>query len=340
MDTFQPWQPRIRKDPFGVQGYYRLAIERYRWVERYFSFEHVEVADPVVGSIGEHNTREIPREVGSIYVVGGPAYSIEGFRYAASATRSSLGTLTLDLDPLPYATTDDMSVVVQSCSERWATKPASTTHVIGSTSSIGFYSQYLSSALGTTPATWTAEDADFCVAIHGPTLGSGGWLPVSQVHVRGGYIDDTNGDMNATIQADVDLRAAFLVEHDAAGDHASREVARTWAHIGVHAGGGTYDILGGSSRNGCISATRVAAGQCELTFDNAFTLSAQPFVQTDYQRLNSGDEGDIYVSGCPRTQIFTDAGNVKVYIYIYQYDPVANTWAAADTDFYIVIHGG
>lgn len=336
MDSFPPWTARVRKDPLGPTGYYELALQRYRWVERLHGLEHIQTPG-AVGTAGEHNAIEIPREVGSVYVVGGPAYAIEGFRYATGATRSALGTLTLDLDSSPYATINDMTVQVQSCSETWATKPALTSFVIQDTSTIAFYSQALAALGGNT---WAAEDADFCVAIHGPTLGGLGWLPISAAHIRGESVTEASTDLNATIQADVDLREMFLAEHDSAGDHTSREVAKTWAHIGVHAGGGVYDVLASSPRNPCASVTYVGVGHARLNFTNAFTLSAQPFVQTDFQRLNSGSESDIYASGTPRTQIFTDGGAVQLHVYIYKYDPATDTWAAADADFFVVVHGG
>lgn len=335
-DSLPFWRTRVRKDPLSAKDYYDLALDRYRWVERQYSYEHVVVDGASVGTAGQHNAPEIPREVGSIYTVAGPLYSIEDFRYATAATRLATGSLTLDLDPAPYSSTTDMAVQIQNCSENGINKPCLTSQIVVSTSSIAIFHRTLTSALGA-GNTWAAEDANCAVAVHGPALAGGGWLLISKNKMRGLAITDETDDINASVQADADLRAMFLLEHDSAGNHTAREVAQAWASIGVRSGGGAFDILDTGTRNRCTAATYVGAGICELTFQNAWVLSAQPFVSTDCQRLNGGAEADIYNSVTPRSFITTTT--LRVYLYKYTAGS-PGTWARADTDFFVAVHGG
>lgn len=339
MDSFPPWVDKVRKSPLGSTGYNALTIDRFRWLEDQFGKEHLLQDGTSVGTAGEHNAAEIPREVGSIFVIGGPDYDLEDFRYATGVTRNALGDVSLDLDPDPYSSQYQMSLQVQSCSERWATKPAITGAQIISTSEVRFTHYYLTSALGAGNA-WAAEDADFCVAIHGAPLPRGAPNTVGLTKRRGDELSELSTDYNAMLDADAKLRGDFGQAHDASGVHDVREVAKAWAHIGVHAGGGVYDVLASGANNPCVSATWVSAGQCLLEFTDALTLSAQPFLMSDYARLNSGAETDINVCGCPRSSLFTDGGNVQMTVWTYQYDPVGMTWARADADFWVVVHGG
>lgn len=335
MDSFPPWVAKVRNDPLGAAGYSRLAIERYRWNEETYVKEHLLVAGASAGAIGEHNAPEVPREVGSVELVGGPAYTNHNFRYATSCTRTALGTATLNLNSAPYANVSSMAVQVQNCSESGINKPCLTGHLISSTSAIVFYNEYLSSALGA-GQTWAPEDTNFCVAIHGPPLGSGARAGLGPGKQRGDFLTDYNTDHNLNLAAELALRSAYLVEHDSAGEHINREVARTWASVGVRSGGGVYDLLDTSARLP-LTVSRPGAGICRLTTATAWSLDAQPFVTPDFQRLNGGVEEDIYVSVTPRSLITT----TTIDVYLYKYTPGSpGTWARADTDFFVAVYAG
>lgn len=337
-DYFPPWLARIRKDPFGPAGFARLLIDRPHWNELAFAQEHILQNGTSVGTAGEHNAPEIPREVGSIEAVVGPAYTAHNFRYATGASYSgTTGNLTLNLSSLPYSTIYDMALQVQSCSEAGINKPCLVQYILSSTSSIALYQQTLTSALGA-GNTWAAENAHCCVAVHGPPIGNGGAFAMPGGKQSGETLtDEPSFDINAGIQFDANLRNSFLVEHTAAGLHSSREVAQAWASIGVRSGGGAFDILDTGTRNRCTGTSRPGVGICELTFLNPWVLDAQPFVSTDFQRLNGGTEIDVYNSVTPRSFITTTT--IRVYMYKYTAGS-PGSWARADTDFFVAIHAG
>ncbi len=338
MDSFPTWKARVRKDPLGNVGYNRL-LDRFRWVESLFGREHMLSNAPGgSGFAGEHNAAEIPREVGSCYLTAGPTGNKEGFRYATSVLWSGTGLIQLGIDNTLYPSATQMALQVQNCSENGANKPCITSAKIASTSVIEFYSKKLTSALGAGNA-WAAEDAPFCAAIHAPSLPGGTRAVEGLAKNRGDWLTDPSTDLNQQVQSDADLRAKFLADsvgatHTTAGVHVCREVARAWASISYSAG--AYRILDSSARNPCTTATTLGTGICRLTFTNAWALSAQPFVMTNYAVSNGGAIGDIYVNSTPRSLITT----TTVDIYLYKYDPVALTWARGDTDFFFVIHGG
>lgn len=330
-DSYPGWLPRVRKDPLGPQGYNSL-ISGFRWVEGLFGREHIH-------GTGEHNATEIPREVGSVYITAGPTGNKEGFRYVTAATRSAVGTIQLATDATKYTFLQQMGLQVGNCSETGITKPCITQALILSSSSIEFYSKYLSSDLagGAAPGNaWAAEDANFVVGIHGLPISPGATATESGLVIKGNTFSDATARWNAHVAADAGLRSDFRVEHSVAGVHTNREVAKTWASIQVRLGGGAYTIADSSARNPCVSATYVGAGIVDLTFPTAWALSAQPFVMPDYDRINGGAPGDIYVICTPRSAITTTV----VRAYIYKYDTAALTWARADTGFFIAVHGG
>lgn len=330
MDYFPPWLARVRNDPLGPQGYGRVAIERPRWLHAALKEEHIVAVDSV-GTAGEHNAPEIPREVGSVAYTG-PGYTLHDFRYANSATKTGTGTLTLDLDSAPYSDIYSMAVQIQNCSESGTSKPCLTSYVIVSTSSIGLYSQKMTGS-----NVWAAEDADFCIAVHGSPVGSTR-LEYPGAKQRGDFLtDDALIDINIAIQSDADLRAAFLAEHTAAGLHTNREVAQAWVSAGVRSGGGAYDVLDTGTRNPCAGLSRLGAGICRATFTTAWVLDAQPFVTADFMRLNGGSEGNVFCTVTPRSLIST----TTVDIYLWKYTAGSpGTWALTDTDFFMAVHAG
>lgn len=333
LDSFPAWIAKVRKDPLGFAGYNRL-LNRFRWAEAMLGREHLLAAGATVGVAGECNAAEVPREVGSVYPSAGPTYSKEGFRYATAASRPALGTAGLTLNAGVYPDVTQMSVLVQNCSEIGISKPCITSHAILTTGSLEFYSRQMTAALGAAQ-TWAVEDAPFVVAIHGPPLPTGTIATTGTGKVKGNRLTEAATDWDALVQSDADLRVKMLYAHTAAGVHNVREVARTFAHVGVRSGGGVYDALSTSGRN-AISVSRPGLGICRLTNTTAWTLSAQPFVMPDYQRLNGGAESDIYVACTPRSLITT----TTVDVYLYKYDPATTFWARADTDFWVSIHAG
>lgn len=338
IDSFPPWTTRIRKDPLGSAGYNQLT-QRFRWVENMFSKEHLLQTGDDVGTAGEHNAIEIPREVGSVYFTAGPTGAVEGFRYATGATRSAAGTIQLALNPDPYPSMDSIALQVTNCSENGASKPAITHATIVSTSRIDFFSQYLTSAIGA-GNTWAVDDANLCVAVHGPPLLGGGRSTPGTSKIRGNWLTEDAADINATIEADTLLREKFLDDgigdsHTTAGAHACREVARTWAEVSFN--GAAFVTVDSCADNPVVATTTVSGGVCELEFDNAWTLPAQPFVSTDW-RVDSGagDYEDMFVVCCPRTEITT----TKVRVHFYRYLPGSLVWENRDTNFFIVVYAG
>lgn len=339
MDSFPPWVTRVRKDPLGPVGYNQLTAERFRWVEKMFGQEHLLADGTSVGTAGEHNAAEIPREVGSIYTIAGPSFALEGFRYATGVTRNGVGDVSLNLDSDPYPNIYQLALQVQSCSETLVNKPTSCGYVVVSTSEIRFYNYYLSSALGA-GNTWAAEEANFCCAIHAPPLPAGTPNTIGVSKHRSDFFTDDSADWNAHVLADAKIRDDFGQGHGSTGSHNVREVAKSWGRIGVRSGGGAFDILESSTLNPIAGVTRPSVGIAEVTFTNAFTLSAQPFVEFDYARNNGGTEEQVFAGGTPRTFIFTDGGAVKLRVYMYEFDTSALTWARADCDFFVAVHGG
>ncbi len=335
-DTFPEWVAKVRKDPLGAYSYNRL-LARFGWVEDYLAKEHLLEDGASVGTAGEHNASEIPREVGSVYITGGPTANKEGFRYATAATRTALGTVSLTLNPDCYLDPQVMSLQLQNCSEGGINKPCITQAIILSTGEIQFYSKTLSSALHTPGANvWTAEDANFCTAIHSVPLPVGMRAEQGLVKQKGNTLSDDVLDFNAQVQVDAELQAKFLAEHLSNGAHTNREVGKTWVDIGVSLGGGAYDILDTSARNPCVTATYGGTGIVTLTFHDAWALSAQPFVMPNYMRVNGGDPKDLYLVVTPRSGITT----TEVTCYVYQYDFTMKTWDRADGDFFLVLNAG
>ncbi len=334
-DTFPRWLTRVRKDPLGANGYSAL-LSRFAWAQSLLAKEHL-LADGAVGTAGEHNAAEIPREVGSCYITAGPTGNAQGFRYATGATRSAGGTMQLAINSALYPFAEQIALQVQNCSEAGITKPAITSAKIISTSQIEFYSKSLTSGLGAGNA-WAVDDANLCVAIHGPPLrtGLGGVQGIAKA--KGDWLTEDAADWNAQVQADLDLRSKFLEDgiggsHSAAGDHLCREVAKTFAD--VYYSGGAYRIRSTSSRN-ALAASTLGTGICRLTNTTPWTLSAQPFVMTNYAASNGGLVTDMYANSTPRSLITT----TTIDIYLYKYDQVAKTWAHADTDFFLTVHAG
>lgn len=336
VDSFPKWTAKVRKDPLGANSYARL-LDRFRWSESMFAREHLLKDGMSVGTAGEHNSSEIPREVGSVFITGGPTGNSQGFRYATGATRSALGTIQLAINPLAYPFTQQMALQVQNCSETGINKPCVTSANIVSTSRIDFFSKDLTSALGAGNA-WAAEDANFCVALHGPPFRTGDIAIGGVSKIKGDWVTDDAADFNAQVQADADLHAKFLADgignsHSAAGVHLCREVAKSYAD--VFYSGGAYRIRSSSARNPFSVAT-LGAGICRLTATNPWTLSAQPFVMTNYAASNGGLVTDIYANSTPRSLITT----TTIDVYLYKYDAGANTWAHGDTDFLLTVYGG
>ena len=331
VDSFPPWTAKIRKDPLGFAAYNQL-LSRHRWAESMFMREHVST--DVGGGAGEHNAAEVPREVGSVELSAGPAYTTHNFRHATGATRSALGTCALALDSNLYTDSASMTVQVQNMSENGIGLPCLTAFSITSTAEIKFFHQILDVALGAGNV-WAPEDADFCVAIHGAPLGVGLPGTLGDMKSRGSQLSELSTDYNQQVQFDADLRAKFLLDHSAAGLHVNREVARSHAHVQVHAGGAAFDLTSTGTRNP-LTVSRVALGNARLPNATAWTLDAQPFVMLDYQRANGGAETDTYVCVTPRSLVTT----TTVDVFIYKYDFAAMTWAAADTDFRIVVYAG
>lgn len=332
IDSYPSWVARVRKDPLGPQGYNRLRAG-FSWVDALLGKEHIRQSHSYL-SVGEHNAAEVAREVGSVYMTVGPVANKEGFRHMASVSRTALGDVQMTLKSDIYNVLEQMSVQVTNMSEQGINIPCISTANIVSTTRVDVHSKRLTSALGAGNV-WAAEDADYAAAIRGQPLHAGPALPPGIGKQRGNTMTDSSGDWNGMVAVDAELRMAFRVEHSATGVHTNREVARTWAHIGVRSGGGVFEMLGTSTRNP-LSVSRPGLGICRLTATTAWALSAQPFVKADYQRSNGGAIGDIYVICAPRSLVTT----TTVDFYTYKYDAGANTWGRADTDLYCVVHGG
>ncbi len=331
-DSFPPWVAKVRKDPLGAVGYSSL-IDRAKWAERQFLAEHL--ATNVGGGAGEHNAAEVPREVGAIYVSGGgPVFDLEGFRHATGVANPATGTFEVALDSNVYPSVDAMTVQIQNTSENGINKPCLSSFTINSSSEIVVYQKKLFSALGAGNV-WAAEDTTFSMAIHGAPIGVGVPGTPGIRKQRGDELSSTVTDINQQIQFDADLREKFLLDHNASGQHINCEVGQTWAHVEVDSGGGAYSIVATGTRNP-LTVTRLSLGVVRLTNTTPWVLPAQPFVTTDYQRANGGAEEDTYNSPCPRSLVTTTTFDV----FLYKYDFIANTWARADTDFFVVVHAG
>lgn len=320
MALYQPIIARARKNPLGPALLNHLA-ENFFSVHDAFRYGH--------NPDGTHNSLDIPRGVALVQYSAG--YSLQGNSSTISSVSSSgTGVVTLTLAADKFST--PMAVAAYPCANDQEAKPALIACEVVSATSVKFYLQSLSSALGAGNA-WALTDYTFSVAIHSaPYAFTGTPFSVPTAAARGEFLGAEAARYNRLVTNDGALRKAFTLEHTAAGEHSVREVAKAWAHVKWN---GTALSLVANSTN-VTSVTRASQGDATVNFDT-LTEPFQVFVEYDFNRNTSpaGNFDTIYAGGAPD-------GNhnpTSVRVMTYAYDFSAKTWSRADTDFFISIYG-
>jgi hypothetical protein len=194
------------------------------------------------------------------------------------------------------------------------------------------YLKELSSSLGSGNS-WAAADASFDIALHSEPLSKGAWLAGPAMKLRGSYLTEQSTDWNAMLKAHGQLRKTQLAAHTSTGAHNVREVAKAYANIQYDSGGVAYQLATGGYSSNMSSPGRTSTGIALVNY-SSLTTPTQAFVCPDYQRFAAGDNTARYVMHAAQSS------STRTTVYVYQYDPVAKTWARADADFFIAVHGG
>jgi len=304
------------KDPFGPQRYNSL-VSNLRYVRANFDAEHIRVT-------GEHNVWEVPRVCRSINgtvvspsssditAVANPAageydLTLAAGRFTASRIRVQVGAPGADLKP-------------------WAVNAE-----IVSATSIKLRFQKLTSALGAGNAWAATNAAPFSVAIHSEPLARGTWAAMGGLRNAGVAL---SGDTSAT-QAEwshfpresAAAYKALTAAHTSAGVHNVREVARYYGLCSYDPVTPKYTVSG-SAALGAVS--RTSAGIVVVNY-TALTTPVSAFASPMFA-ASGGTTGDTYL-------IASTPGVSSTTFYLYKYNFAAKTWAAADGDFFFVIHG-
>lgn len=329
-DGFFELPTRVRKDPLGP-GYLNGLEINAQFLTDLFQAEHL--LTNANGAYGEHNAREIARA--SAQVVYSAGYTLggsEAYLSLAGGHNPAVGTLILTVTA-GKLTSGKVAVQAQNMSESGLVKPALTIANVTSATTVTFYNSYLSSALGAGNA-WTAEDANFHAALHSepqlnPLFSSTLTAALKGRGLRAAAVWDE------LIQRTGDLYYVHDQFHvPSSGEHDDMRIAKAIAHIEYS--GGAYRAVSSSHNEGIGSITTVGTGICRVALSPSLTAPVSPFVMVDYARNNSGSAADFYVACTPLSVQST----TQVEVYLYKYDTATDTWARADTDFWVVVHDG
>lgn len=330
LDRFFQLSTTVRKDPLGPVRLNSLGLNA-ELLTQLLSSEHLITTTN--GALGEHNAREIPRAAARVaYSAGYTLSGSEAYLSLAGGHNPAVGTLVLTVSANKL-TTGRVAVQAQNMSESGLTKPALTIANITSATTVTFYNSYLSSALGA-GNTWAAEDAGFYTTLNSEPLSDGIFATSLTAALRGQGLR-ASSIWDALIQRTGDIHQTLDQFHTpSSGAHDDMRIAKAVGHIEFSGGG--YRVVSSTHNTGIGTITTVGTGICRVGLSPALTTPISPLVMVDYARNNSGAAGDTYVACTPVSTVST----TQVEVYLYKYDFSTDTWARADTDFWLVVHDG
>lgn len=311
---------KARRDPLGP-AWLNVMRSNLNWLQQAFAAEHM--------TSGEHNAIEVPRLVTRIDYSAGTYSASPTTTDITSITHPATGRIVINLASGRF---DSSQLVCQlNCADSdSSTKPYNYAYKVVSSTQIEVYQKKLSSALGAGNV-WAAADAKFDLAIHSTPLSVGTWANALPSALSGRDNTLRATFWNALLQVLGDTRAAFSVAHDTStGEHNVKEVARAWSWVQYVASGTKYVSTEGT---GITTLTRTGTGVVEL--DHAsWTTPTMGFPCPDYERLaTTPDPTDLVIVNAVQTSA------TRTTCYLFRYDRSGNTWAAADADFWIHLHG-
>lgn len=273
-----------------------------------FAREH----DP---STGLHNCRTVPRVFATIV---GTTVSPSTARIT-SVTNPAAGKMSIFLQSGQF--TVGMRPVV--CLNDHNGKPHLARCDVISATQLDIYGSSLSSALGA-GNTWTTFDMTkgLSIAIYDEPVTPGGFLtaPPSE-SASSGFLSDS--EWNVFPPSSAELAVLSSLGHSLTdGSHAIPEVALAHAYAFW-----TGAIHSATEFSGVSAITNVLPGFVTITMSPAL-----PSVSGHIVLPNPGD-GRLVTAHCWGSS--TTAAAVSMYAY----NPTAKTWAAADFDFFVLLHG-
>lgn len=305
---------KVRKDPLGP-GHLGALKTNGLWLRDLLGREHII-------STGEHNALEVPRVVRRIN------------NTTVSPSSSDISSVTHTAATGQYVVNLAASRFSADIRAQLNVKPESVKPHLGvitpvSATVVNVQTFALTSALGAGNA-WAATDLQFDLALHSTPLDAGTWATTPDDRFSGDYLDDGALGWNAYVQSDADVRAMLLAEHDSGGLHVTRQVAKASAMCRSN-GAGSYTLDSDVQR--ITSVTSPSTGKAVVTTADTLTSPLHVFVAPDYARLGGGSASTVLLVNA------WEASTTTVNVQIFAYDPATKTWALADADFFIAIHG-
>lgn len=304
---------KVRKDPLGP-GHLGALKANALWLRDLLSREHIV-------STGEHNALEVPRVVRR---VNGTTVSPSSTDIT-SVTNPGTGQYVVNLAASRFST----DIRAQLNVKPEGVKPHLGVITPVSATVVNVQTFALTSALGAGNV-WAATALQFDLALHSGPLDAGSWATTPDDRFSGDYLDDGALGWNAYVQSDADMRAQFLAAHTTAGLHNVREVAKASGMVRWDGGTG-YTVPTDNQR--ITSATRASIGRVTVTLTDTLTSPLHCFVAPDYSRLGGGLASQVLIVNA------WEASTTSIDVRIYAYDPSAKTWALADADFFLAVHG-
>jgi hypothetical protein len=307
---------KARKDPLGPQ-YFNLLRQNVLVNDDTQLKEH--------NADGTHNALDVARTTGRTLV--GVLYDFNA--NVASIAHPGTGIFTLTLASGAFDA--DMVVQVTPRSETGLTLPVRPSVEVVSATSVKIHLHALAALAGNT---WAAEDGDFDVAIWARPMAQPASVLSAMVDARSNLPLQAFSTWNPVVFNLAQTYSMQRVEHDATGAHNTRLVANDRTRVN-YAGGTTYNVVNAAGLFASVS--RTSAGVVVLTFTSAVANATYGvFVDPTYTDVFgiSVSYQNMNVVQCPTTARTT----TTVTVYLYQYNHTANTWAAADFDFFISIH--
>lgn len=310
---YLPLPSKVRKDPLGP-GHLDGLKSNALWLRDLLAREHII-------STGEHNALEVPRVVRRINATTVSPSSTD----ISSVTNPATGQYVVNLAAGRFST----DIRAQLNIKPESVKPHLGVITPVDETQVKVQTFALTSALGA-GNTWAATALQFDLALHSSPLDPGSWATTPIDFSVGDYLDDGSTGWNAHVQLDADMRAVLLAAHDSNGLHQVREVAKSCAMVRWDGGSG-YTIDSDDER--ISSATMSSTGRVTVTLASALTSPLHVFVTPDYARNGGGSSDGIFIVNA------WEATTSTIEVRIFQFDPVAWTWALADGDFFLAVHG-
>lgn len=316
--SYSPLPTKVRKDPLGHITLNTMS-RNTQLLDQLARVEHA--AD------GEHNSLMIARTGGRLAYSG--SYTCvpwNGYPTLETGHNPATGTVIITLQAGKFSA-PGLMLMASVADAEVANKP----HIVGANfaddgSTVTLYAKYLSSALGA-GNTWAALNTtiDFAVLSSPFDGGASGLFAVRQFQRYDGL--DADDGWNPLIDNIARVRSRLRAEHNADGDHTDVKIAR--ALVLAKYDGASFDI---TDNENVLSATQLGTGVTEVVLREALS-DIRAFASPEYSRDNGGSAGSLWVTNCRAT------GSDTIEVYSYLYDAGADTWALADNDFFLAVHG-